>query len=92
VELPPRPGDPGSPRTDDVVTAEGDSSDVFINSRGHYYGYSADCALPSNATFYNWTCDGSPVAFTYNGYVQGQIELSINGGYYKAFPPSEYVG
>ncbi|WP_371494606.1 hypothetical protein OG871_05600 [Kitasatospora sp. NBC_00374] len=66
-------------------------SNVFINSGGHYYGYGA-CSFPSNATFYNMTCYGLPQTSSINGYVQGQIELVVNGGYYKAFSPSEYVG
>ncbi|GHF92461.1 hypothetical protein GCM10018790_81800 [Kitasatospora xanthocidica] len=77
------------------VTSNGNNtftrSDVFINSGGTYYGKGTDCGFPSTP-FSNRRCNGPLVTYTYNGYVQGQIELWVDGGYYKAFSPSVYVG
>ena len=61
---------------------------VFINSGGKYYNF-ADCNPPSHTVIQNYECSTALSQGSINGYVQGQIQLGINYGIYKAFSPSE---
>lgn len=61
---------------------------VFINSGGKYYNF-ADCNPPSHTVIQNFECSTGLSQGSINGYVQGQIQLGINYGIYKAFSPSE---
>jgi len=65
-----------------------ENSIVFINSGGTYYNF-ADCIFPSHTVVQNFECSTAWSQGSINGYVQGQIQLGINGGFYKAFSPSE---
>lgn len=60
---------------------------VYLNSGGTYYNY-ADCDPPSYTVLKNFYCSTAISQGSLNGYVQGQIELGINDGEYKAFSPS----
>lgn len=60
---------------------------VFINSGGKYYNF-ADCDPPSHTVIQNFECSTALSERSVNGYVQGQIQLGINNGIYKAFSPS----
>ena len=65
-----------------------DGGIVFINSGGTYYNF-ADCNPPSHTVIKNFECSTAQSQGSINGYVQGQIQLGINNGIYKAFSPSE---
>jgi hypothetical protein len=66
----------------------GENSIVYINSGGKYYNF-ADCIPPSHTVIQNFECSTALSQGSINGYVQGQIQLGINEGFYKAFSPSE---
>lgn len=65
-----------------------ENSIVFINSGGKYYNF-ADCIPPSHTVVHNFECSTALSQGSINGLVQGQIQLGINNGFYKAFSPSE---
>jgi hypothetical protein len=65
-----------------------DGGIVFINSGGKYDNV-ADCNPPSRTVIQNFECSTALSRGSINGYVQGQIQLGINYGIYKAFSPSE---
>lgn len=52
-------------------------------------GTFADCNPPSRTVIQNYECSTALSQGSVNGYVQGQIQLGINYGVYKAFSSSE---